>query len=127
MSAIIRICSFIALCSLLACQLGRVVDASSSHQQQQHGSKKSLSSWVQSYKEPKSAGEQQQQQGAGHKSEAATAMPPDEEEEEELSCTIKVQKVEKHMGKCIRLRGGSMACQTNTYLDPVNADCMFLE
>lgn len=132
MSAAIRICSLFLLCSLLLANLQRAVDASGiqqpEHQQQHNKAKKSLTNWVQSYKEPKT-NEQPE--------------PKAEQEEEELSCTIKVQKVnlkqfdiisifhifqvEKHTGKCVRLRGGATACQTENYLDPVNSDCMFLD
>ena len=88
MSAVVRIFTMFLLCTLLlASQQRAVADASGiqqpdqqQEQRQQLNSKakKSLSNWVQSYKEPKQGGEQQK---------AA------EQEQEELTCTIKVQKV----------------------------------
>uniref|UniRef100_A0A915CYG0 Uncharacterized protein n=1 Tax=Ditylenchus dipsaci TaxID=166011 RepID=A0A915CYG0_9BILA len=44
--------------------------------------------------------------------------------EDETPCNVKVHTVKNVPGKCVRLRGGSMACQSESYLDPVNEDCL---
>nr|CAD2177737.1 unnamed protein product [Meloidogyne enterolobii] len=94
---------------------------------------KGLAGWVQSYKEPKTDEEKElkvnsENSSTKHKESerSAPVEEEEEEEEEEPTCTIKVQKVEKHVGKCVRLRGSVGACQTDKYLDPQNAECMFL-
>uniref|UniRef100_A0A914GTN0 Uncharacterized protein n=1 Tax=Globodera rostochiensis TaxID=31243 RepID=A0A914GTN0_GLORO len=97
--------------------------------QQQQKIRKSAGGWVQTYKEPKNGAEAAGQ--GGRTVRAGTEDEPDDsaterESQEKTTCTIKVQKVEKHTGKCVRLRGGTAACQTEAYLDPVNDDCMFL-
>uniref|UniRef100_A0A183CLG8 Uncharacterized protein n=1 Tax=Globodera pallida TaxID=36090 RepID=A0A183CLG8_GLOPA len=96
---------------------------------QQQKIRKSAGGWVQTYKEPKNGAEAAGQ--GGRTVRAGAEDEPDDsaterESQEKTTCTIKVQKVEKHTGKCIRLRGGTAACQTEAYLDPVNDDCMFL-
>uniref|UniRef100_A0A1I8BIA9 UCR_hinge domain-containing protein n=1 Tax=Meloidogyne hapla TaxID=6305 RepID=A0A1I8BIA9_MELHA len=92
---------------------------------------KGLAGWVQSYKEPKTGEEElkvhsENSSTKQKESERSAPIEEEEEEEEEPTCTIKVQKVEKHIGKCVRLRGNVGACQTDKYLDPQNAECMFL-
>jgi hypothetical protein len=89
----IRICPLlITFCSLLLLinLSHRPVDAHGNKQI----SKKSLSGWIQNYKEPKSSSTE----SAAHKNEQsasqkAAAAAEEEEEEEEMTCTIKVQKV----------------------------------
>ncbi|KAL3073143.1 hypothetical protein niasHT_035419 [Heterodera trifolii] len=109
--------------------------AEAQQNQQKHQQKmvrKSAGGWIQTYKEPKNeaaaAGEddgteEDRAEGVG---DGQPTEDETEQQQEELSCTIKVHKVEKHSGKCVRLRGGSAACQTDTYLDPTSEDCMFL-
>ncbi|KAI1692418.1 hypothetical protein Ddc_23618 [Ditylenchus destructor] len=42
----------------------------------------------------------------------------------DISCSLKVPKIEIVKGKCVRLRSGSTACHSDSYLDPMNEDCL---
>lgn len=42
------------------------------------------------------------------------------------TCTVKVHTITEVEGKCVRLRGGTLACQSDGYLDPLNEDCSAL-
>lgn len=118
----VRICSLVALCSLLSSQMASTHSTVSHSQQQrsaqqqteeeeeqhsaqqpipvEHSSQKSkkMSGWVQTYKEPKAVpseavgSDKQQQREEREEAEEA-------EEEEEMSCTIKVQKVSSKIQK----------------------------
>ncbi|KAI1732107.1 hypothetical protein Ddc_00959 [Ditylenchus destructor] len=67
---------------------------------------------------------------ACHSSPSPASVVPDETApgveigEDDTPCTVKVHTVKNVPGKCVRLRGGSMACQSESYLDPVNEDCL---
>ncbi|KAF7635489.1 hypothetical protein Mgra_00005027 [Meloidogyne graminicola] len=106
------------------------------HHHHNHGTTMSdisqgLSGWIQNYKEPKNGKKEELNKNKinnERKEKKVKEEEEDDEEEEdnELTCTIKVQKVEKHVGKCVRLRGSVGACQTDKYLDPQSSECMFI-
>ncbi|KAL7071758.1 hypothetical protein ACQ4LE_009199 [Meloidogyne hapla] len=48
---------------------------------------------------------------------------PEENGNEENECTIRVTKVIEYPGKCVRINGGTTACQNDRFLDPLNKGC----
>ena len=92
---------FIRICPLLITFCSLLLLISLSHRPvDAHGiehknpiSKKSLSSWIQNYKEPKSSSTESAAHKNGQSASQKAAAAAEEEEEEEMTCTIKVQKV----------------------------------